>query len=110
MSFEDALIALADPARRAVLEQVCKRPCAIADIAHALKPMSQPAVAQHLKALEEAKLVKSTRDGFRVFYSAETQLLVGLRDFFIGIVGDIIADRRSAAETRRPQPAWRAHR
>lgn len=110
MSFDDALVALADPARRAVLEQVCKHPCAVADIAHALRPMSQPAVTQHLKALEEARLVKSTRDGARVFYAAETSLLVAMRDFFFGLIGDIVADRRAAADSRKPQPAWRAHR
>jgi DNA-binding transcriptional ArsR family regulator len=54
--------ALADPARRAMVEQLTRRPATVSELARPL-PMSMPAVFQHLQMLEGAGLVRSEKVG-----------------------------------------------
>lgn len=54
--------ALADPARRAMVERLAQGPAAVSDLARPL-PMSLPAVMQHLGVLEAAGLVRSEKIG-----------------------------------------------
>ena len=54
--------ALADPARRAIVERLSNGPASVSELAKPL-PMSLPAVMLHLKVLEEAGLVKSSKVG-----------------------------------------------
>jgi DNA-binding transcriptional ArsR family regulator len=54
--------ALADPARRAMLERLGRGPAAVTELARPL-PMSLPAAMQHLSVLEAAGLVRSTKLG-----------------------------------------------
>jgi len=54
--------ALADPARRVMVERLCQGPTSVSDLAKPL-PMSLPAVMQHLKVLEESGLVVSEKQG-----------------------------------------------
>ncbi len=54
--------ALADPARRAMLEQLARGPTAVSELARPL-PMSLPAAMQHLGVLEAAGLVYSEKIG-----------------------------------------------
>lgn len=54
--------ALADPARRAMVEQLTRRPATVSELARPL-PMSMPAVFQHLQLLEGAGLVRSEKVG-----------------------------------------------
>jgi len=49
--------ALADPARRAILERLGRGPAPVTELARPL-PMSLPAAMQHLSVLEEAGLVR----------------------------------------------------
>ena len=57
-----AFQALADPARRAIVERLSKGPASVSELARPL-PMSLPAVMLHLKVLEESGLVKSEKVG-----------------------------------------------
>lgn len=57
-----ALAALADPTRRALLEQLRGGPSRISDLAAPL-PMSLNAVSKHIKVLERAGLVARERVG-----------------------------------------------
>lgn len=57
-----AFQALADPARRAIVERLSKGPASVSELANPL-PMSLPAVMLHLKVLEEAGLVASSKTG-----------------------------------------------
>ena len=57
-----AFQALADPARRAILDRLSKGPASVSELAQPL-PMSLPAVMLHLKVLEESGLVKSEKRG-----------------------------------------------
>ena len=54
--------ALADPARRAMVERLSRGPAPVSDLARPL-PMSLPAAMQHLGVLEAAGLVRSEKLG-----------------------------------------------
>ena len=54
--------ALADPARRAIVERLVASPASVSELARPL-PMSLPAVMLHLKVLEESGLVTSRKEG-----------------------------------------------
>src|SRR5262245_47440233 len=54
--------ALADPARRAMVERLSHGPAAVSELARPL-PMSLPSVMQHLGVLEAAGLVRSEKIG-----------------------------------------------
>ena len=61
-NLDAAFAALADPTRRAILARLAKGEATVLQLA---KPyaMTQPAVSQHLKVLEQAGLVVSRVDG-----------------------------------------------
>ncbi|HWI27196.1 MAG TPA: metalloregulator ArsR/SmtB family transcription factor [Stellaceae bacterium] len=54
--------ALADPARRAMIERLSRGPAPVSELARPL-PMSLPAAMQHLGVLEAAGLVRSEKTG-----------------------------------------------
>ena len=54
--------ALADPARRAMVERLSRGPAPVTELARPL-PMSLPAAMQHLGVLEAAGLVRSEKIG-----------------------------------------------
>jgi len=54
--------ALADPARRAIIERLSRGPAAVSELARPL-PMSLPAAMQHLGVLVAAGLVRSEKVG-----------------------------------------------
>src|ERR1700689_3859231 len=54
--------ALADPARRAMVERLAQGPAPVSELARPL-PMSLPAAMQHLGVLEAAGLVRSEKLG-----------------------------------------------
>ena len=54
--------ALADPARRAIVDRLVAGPASVSELARPL-PMSLPAVMLHLKVLEESGLVTSEKTG-----------------------------------------------
>ena len=54
--------ALADPTRRAMVEQLSKGPASVSELARPL-PMSLPAVVQHLQLLERSGLVTTQKVG-----------------------------------------------
>lgn len=56
------LRALADPARRMMIERLAGGPAPVSELARPL-PMSLPAAMQHLGILEAAGLVRSKKDG-----------------------------------------------
>jgi DNA-binding transcriptional ArsR family regulator len=54
--------ALADPARRAIVERLVQGPASVSELAKPL-PMSLPAAMLHLKVLEDSGLVTSQKMG-----------------------------------------------
>jgi len=59
-----AFAALADPTRRALLARLAKGEATVSELAEPFA-MSQPAISQHLKVLEDAGLVTQRVDGTR---------------------------------------------
>lgn len=62
MQLDQIFHALADPARRAMLERLVRGPAPVTELARPL-PMSLPAAMQHLGVLEEAGLVRTEKVG-----------------------------------------------
>jgi DNA-binding transcriptional ArsR family regulator len=54
--------ALADPARRGMVDRLCRGPASVSELAQPFE-MSLSAVAQHLKVLEAAGIVRSQKVG-----------------------------------------------
>jgi DNA-binding transcriptional ArsR family regulator len=75
-----ALLALADPTRRAVFERLARGPAAVGDLARGL-PVSRPAVSQHLKILKAAGLVCDHAEGTRRVYRVDTAGLDAIRSW-----------------------------
>ena len=61
---DDSFAALADPTRRAILARLALGEATVMELAKPFE-MSQPAVSQHLKVLEEAGLIVQRVDGAR---------------------------------------------
>lgn len=59
---DKVLNALAEPARRGIVEQLSKGPSSVSGLAQGL-PMSLPAVMQHLAVLEAARLIETKKVG-----------------------------------------------
>ncbi|PDQ22454.1 transcriptional regulator [Mesorhizobium sanjuanii] len=68
MNFSDAFMAIADPNRRYLLEELRRGPKTVNELAAGL-PVSRPAVSQHLKVLLEAGLVNAKAEGTRRIYT-----------------------------------------
>ena len=60
-------VALADQTRRSIVEQLGAQPATASDLA-GFVPVTRQAVVKHLAVLEDAGLVRGTRDGRRVVY------------------------------------------
>jgi DNA-binding transcriptional ArsR family regulator len=95
---DDALRAVADPTRRAILRLVRDGELAAGDLAQHFPSMSRPAVSQHLRVLSDAGLVEVRAEGNRRFYRWRRE---GLRDaaaFVEEMWSDRLARLKHAAE------------
>ena len=68
MVLSDAFVAIADPNRRHLLEELRRGPKTVNELAAGL-PVSRPAVSQHLKVLLDAGLVQARPQGTRRVYA-----------------------------------------
>lgn len=93
----EALLALGDPTRLAILERLVERPRAVVELAREL-PVSRPAVSQHLKVLKEAGLVTDRAVGNRRVYRADPEGMAALRDRLDGFWSKALANYRAAVE------------
>jgi DNA-binding transcriptional ArsR family regulator len=82
----DVFKALAEPTRRAILDELADRDgqtlfelCARLAVRHDLTP-SRQAVSQHIDVLEAAGLVRRRREGRYTFHHLDTSPLVELTD------------------------------
>jgi DNA-binding transcriptional ArsR family regulator len=64
----DAFMAIADPNRRHLLEELRRGPRTVNQLAAGM-PVSRPAVSQHLKVLLDAGLVSVHSDGTKRVYA-----------------------------------------
>jgi DNA-binding transcriptional ArsR family regulator len=91
------LLALADPTRLAIVEQLADRPLAVVELAHEL-PISRPAVSQHLRVLKDAGLVIDQAVGNRRIYHVNPDGLAALRDQLDGYWGKALAAYKATVE------------
>jgi DNA-binding transcriptional ArsR family regulator len=57
-----AFMALADPTRRAILDQLIRRPSSVSALAEPMG-LSLPAIGHHLQSLERSGLIRSAKSG-----------------------------------------------
>ena len=100
MTYALALVALADPTRRGLYEQLRRRPHTVGELAQRAR-VSQPAVSQHLRVLSDARLVTHERDGTRRYYRADQAGLANLRRYIESLWDDVLAAYAAADPAAR---------
>lgn len=98
--------ALGDPTRRAVLARLRAGPRSVGEIAAGMD-VSRPAVSQHLKVLEGARLVTARAEGTRRLYAINTRGIEAARKWLDGFWDEAldafkVAAEREAAEEKKP--------
>lgn len=93
------LDALGDPTRRQIFELLAAGPRSVGDLAGDV-PVSRPAVSQHLRVLEDARLVTHRRNGTRHLYELDAVGVGALRDWVDGFWNEALARFKAAAETK----------
>jgi DNA-binding transcriptional ArsR family regulator len=97
---DEALRALAEPRRRAILRLVARDELAAGEIAAAFD-VTRTAVSQHLTVLKNAGLLAERRDGTRRLYRARPEGLAGLRRFLDEMWASSLDTARRLVETER---------
>lgn len=88
--YEKAILALADPTRRAVLEALRDGPKPVGALAEGL-PVSRPAVSQHLRVLSDAGLLEVEPQGTRRVYRLAPRGLDDLRAYLDSLWDDALS-------------------
>jgi len=97
---DEALKALAEPRRRAILRLVTSGELAAGEIAAAFD-VTRTAVSQHLTVLKNAGLLTERRDGTRRLYRARPEGLAGLRQFLDDMWASSLDTARKLVEAER---------
>lgn len=102
--------ALADPARRGIVERLVRGPASVSELARPLD-MSLPAVMQHLRVLEACTLVRSEKTGRVRTCRIEPTTLRDAEDWLgrqrvtwerhLDALGDFLAERPENPENGR---------
>lgn len=95
---DEALRAVADPTRRAILRLVRDGELPAGEIADHFPSMSRPAVSQHLKVLVDSGLVDVRPDGNRRLYRWRREGLRSATEFLDEMWSDRLARLKQAAE------------
>ena len=103
------LDALGDRTRRAIFERLAHGPLPVTEIARGL-PVSRPAVSQHLKVLEQARLVSARAAGTRRLYQHDAQGIRALKEYFEKFWGDALDAFRVEAERSWLESTVHPHR
>jgi DNA-binding transcriptional ArsR family regulator len=93
----DALDALGDANRRAIVEILGSGERSVREIADAL-PISRPAVSRHLRLLKDAGLVIDHVDGTRRIYELRAEGIDAIRQYFATVWGEAVTRVRIVAE------------
>jgi DNA-binding transcriptional ArsR family regulator len=98
---DDALDALGDPMRRAIVEILRDGSHSVQQIADRL-PVSRPAVSRHLRLLKQAALVTDRPDGTRRVYELRPEGIEAVRAYLEQVWSDAATRFRLLAENTRP--------
>ena len=99
MAYQKALLALADPTRRRVFEELRRGPKSVGRIAERM-PVSRPAVSQHLKVLKKAGLVTDRAEGTKRLYFIDPQGLGAIRSWLDQFWTDALSAFQIEAEKK----------
>ena len=94
---DEALRAIAEPRRRAILRLVWQDELTVGDIASHFD-VTRPAISQHLRVLADAGLVTLRRDGRRSIYRAKRGAMQDLRAYLGAFWDAELAGLKAAAE------------
>ncbi len=99
LTYIDAqLSALGDATRRAILKRLIDGPLPVGRVAEGL-PVSRPAISQHLRVLERARLVTHEASGTRQVYQLNPEAFAFLRQYFDDLwTGALAAFKRKVEE------------
>ena len=97
---DEALRAIAEPRRRAILRLVADDELPAGEIAAAFD-VSRTAVSQHLTVLKNAGLLTERRDGTRRLYRARPEGLAGLWQFLTDMWASSLDTARRLVEAER---------
>ena len=89
MAYAEVFSALADPTRRHIFEALREQPKTVGELA-AGQTVSRPAVSQHLKVLESARLVSVEPQGNRRLYLIKRDGLDDLRQYLESFWSDAL--------------------
>jgi DNA-binding transcriptional ArsR family regulator len=103
MTYGSALVALSDPTRRQVFEQLRHGPKSVGKIA-AEMPVSRPAVSQHLGVLKKAGLVADRAAGTRRVYYIDPNGLAAIRIWLDQFWDDALLAFKSGLEKGESRP------
>ncbi|MHA1555053.1 MAG: ArsR/SmtB family transcription factor [Alphaproteobacteria bacterium] len=90
MAYAEVLTALADPTRRQIFEALRTQPRTVGELARD-QPVSRPAVSQHRKVLESARLVSVEPQGTRRLYLIRREGLEDLRRYVESFWSDVLS-------------------
>jgi DNA-binding transcriptional ArsR family regulator len=93
----DALDALGDPNRRAIVEILGRGGQSVQQVADQL-PISRPAVSRHLRLLKQAGLVSDRPDGTRRVYELREEGVEAVRRYFAAVWGNAVTRYRIVVE------------
>ena len=99
---DDALRAVADPTRRAILRLVRDAELPAGAIAAHFPSMSRPAISQHLRVLTESGLVEVRPEGNRRLYRRRRE---GLRDV-AAFIDEMWSDRLARLKVAAARDEW----
>ena len=92
------LEALAEPARREIVQRLVERPSAVTELAQDM-PIGRSAVSQHLQVLKRAQLVIDHAAGTRRIYQVDPDALAILRTYFESFWSRSLETFRELAES-----------
>ena len=92
MGLQQTLKALSDPIRREILNLLKKGRMPAGEIT-AHFSVSAPAISRHLSVLEEADLIRDTREGKFIFYEINTSVLEETMLWLADLKGDCSDDQ-----------------
>jgi DNA-binding transcriptional ArsR family regulator len=98
-AIDEALLALAHPARRALVRLCIGGERSAGELGDLVK-LRQPAASQHLRMLREAGLLVARSDGNRRLYRVDFARLAGVRAALDDLWGTRLPDLKRAAEAR----------
>ena len=99
MAYQDAIVALADPTRRVIIEKLRSGPLPVGAIAAGMD-VSRPAVSQHLRVLSDAGLLDVRPEGNRRLYAIAPDGVDELRRYLDTLWDDALAAFARAAEEK----------